>query len=198
MQQVDKEEADRLDEEHLFRINFPEERDALSPQEIVDTFPEGLKTVKLLIKDCEAALEEYQINRDNTRAYLSITAPMYQVDTMVKIVMSARYGDLEGRLAEKLKRLKRLYHLYTPQKKADGFITDHDIARAKQYPIHELVEVKRGNARCVWHTDKNPSMKFYPSDNHVFCFVCQRAGDAINVYQALKNCDFVTAVKALL
>jgi len=38
----------------------------------------------------------------------------------------------------------------------------------------------RGNkARCPFHADTDPSLKFYPNTNSFYCFGCQEGGDII-------------------
>jgi len=70
--------------------------------------------------------------------------------------------------------------------------------KAKMYPITSLIKVnKAGFARCVWHDEKTPSMKYYPKTNHVYCFGCHRRGDAIDVVQAIRGCSFGEAVDQL-
>jgi len=76
------------------------------------------------------------------------------------------------------------------------FIDDSYIARAKEYPLSEILEIgQNGRARCIFHngTDFNMSIK----NNFAFCFNCNEGGDAIKVYQTLHCCGFVEAVKAL-
>ena len=102
--------------------------------------------------------------------------------------------DLCNRLQEKYE--KEIF-LYSPHVPTDHEIDLERIARAKAYPIPDLIAVKRGVAVCPWHDDHKPSLKYYPKDNHVWCFTEDRGGDAIDVYMVLHNCDFKTAVKAL-
>lgn len=76
------------------------------------------------------------------------------------------------------------------------FIDDSDIARAKEYPLSELLEIGyNGRARCVFHngTDFNMSVK----NNFAFCFTCGEHGDVIKVYQNIHCCGFIEAVRAL-
>lgn len=79
-----------------------------------------------------------------------------------------------------------------------GQITDSDIENAKGYPIESLIKFNHaGKAVCLWHEEKTPSLHFYRKGNRVRCFGCNRAEDAIGVYRALFNVDFIAAVKAL-
>lgn len=72
-----------------------------------------------------------------------------------------------------------------------------NIEKAKMYPISKLIEFRNGIAKCIFHTEKTGSMKYYPATNSIFCFGCSQYADSIKVYQTLFHCDFKTAVKAL-
>lgn len=80
--------------------------------------------------------------------------------------------------------------------KMKGKITDEMIARAKEYPIENLVEVNgKGFALCVNHDDKKPSM--LTRGNYAHCFSCGYTGSVIDVAMKVKGMDFISAVKAL-
>jgi len=72
-----------------------------------------------------------------------------------------------------------------------------DIAKAKLFPITDLIEFKHRQAKCIFHNDKKPSLYYYPNTNTCFCFSCNTYADSIKVYQTLNNCTFIEAVKAL-
>lgn len=77
-----------------------------------------------------------------------------------------------------------------------GQITDEMIARAKEHPIENLVEVNgKGFALCINHDDKKPSM--LTRGNYAHCFSCGYTGSVIDVAMKVKGLDFVGAVKAL-
>ena len=90
--------------------------------------------------------------------------------------------DLEDRLIRKM----------TARQTAVG-----DIDKAKAYPIDELIEIKHGFAKCLWHNETQASMKFYKEQNRVHCFSCNQSHDSIDVYQKLNNCSFKEAVNKL-
>ena len=90
--------------------------------------------------------------------------------------------EIEGRLIRKM----------TARETAVG-----DIDKAKAYPIDELVEIKHGFAKCLWHNETQASMKFYKDQNRLHCFSCNQSHDSIDVYQKLNNCSFKEAVKNL-
>lgn len=72
------------------------------------------------------------------------------------------------------------------------------LAKAKTFRVENLIRVNgAGFARCIWHKDANPSMKFYEKTNSVYCFVCRKSGDSIDVYRALNDCSTAEAIKNL-
>ncbi len=192
---IDKAEALRLDQEAMLPDRAPYQ---LSPSEIVDTFPQGKATVKRLMAECEVTLQEYEDTQNTVREFLSGKVPMWDIGITTEMIMAGRYGHTKKVTQEKLSRLKRLWRLYVPPPPSTGNVDERHIARAKEFPIKELVKIGKGNnAKCVWHVpDKHPSMHIYP-DNHAHCFSCSKGSDVIGVYQALTGCDFVTAVKYL-
>jgi len=76
-----------------------------------------------------------------------------------------------------------------------GQINDEMIEIAKGKPITDMMEFDRSDkALCCWHSDTQPSMKYYEKTNTVYCFACGKGGDSISIYRELNNCDFKTAV----
>lgn len=76
---------------------------------------------------------------------------------------------------------------------ADG----DEVARAKEYPIGELVKFVAGKAPCLWHNEKTASMHYYAENNHVYCFGCGKSADSIDVLRALRGCSFTEAINFL-
>lgn len=75
-------------------------------------------------------------------------------------------------------------------------ITDEMIARAKEYPLDQLLDINRsGFATCLWHDDKHASM--YCKGGFVHCFSCQRSGSAVDVVMVKEGLTFKQAVLRL-
>lgn len=73
-----------------------------------------------------------------------------------------------------------------------------NIDKARAVPISDFVEFSRsGFAKCIWHSEKSASMKYYKRDNKVKCFGCSKGGDVIDVVQQLDGISFLEAVKKL-
>lgn len=74
-------------------------------------------------------------------------------------------------------------------------ISSQRIARAKEYLIEDLVDVKNNLALCLFHYDYHPSMRIY--GNRFYCFACGARGDVIDIYMKLNNVNFSKAVMEL-
>lgn len=85
--------------------------------------------------------------------------------------------------------------LFRPEQAQRDRITEGMIERAKDYPIENLIDARRGFAPCLFHKDSNPSM--YVKNNFAHCFSCGKTADTIDVYRKLYGATFPEAVKAL-
>src|SRR3990167_8160866 len=76
---------------------------------------------------------------------------------------------------EKTKRIEMVLRFFKNNKEKTS------IEYAKQIPISDYVVFNNaGFARCLWHEDKHPSMKYYQKENKVWCFSCSCGGDVID------------------
>lgn len=106
------------------------------------------------------------------------------------------------------KRQKRiLYQLsqLKPRRKSQSHLTQEEIARARSYPLVELVgtyiDLRRTGQNycglCPFHEEKHPSFIIFTKSNTFKCFGCQEGGDVIKFFQLINNTDFVESVKEL-
>jgi DNA primase len=72
-----------------------------------------------------------------------------------------------------------------------------DVENARNYPIVNILPVKGGFTKCIYHKEKTGSMRVY-NDNHAYSFCCGKRSDAIDIYKELNGCTFKEAVSALL
>ena len=102
-------------------------------------------------------------------------------------------------IKEIAKDLKRAVWEYknTFNTKQTKTIDDTMIERAKEYPMGELVEIKKNKFLCPWHDDHNPSCHYYEKSNTCYCHACHNGGDVIDLYQQISKVDFPIAVKNL-
>ena len=170
----------------------------------MDMFPEAAPAAKRASK---AKIKELNTAISGLGDFRELwTRDIQKLSFKVQPAYIAYLDDLITRLQEGYEKdikkyqwqLNYLDNLKHPEKKPKGSgVTELEVGRAKQYPIPNLIEVRRGTATCLWHDDRHPSMKLYDKQNRVHCFACGHSGDSIDVYMALNGCDFRTAVRAL-
>lgn len=110
----------------------------------------------------------------------------------------AHLGMVAQREADKLE--DRLIKLIAPKLEKEVNdrlqITDDDIQRAKDHPIENLIDVKKGKCLCPFHNDRNPSASV--KNNKLRCWSqCGKSFDVIEVYRKIHGVSFVEAVKQL-
>ena len=171
--------------------------------ELIDTYPGCEKAAKRsaqsMIKELEKNISSLYDLRETLSDHVN------SVDFTRQRVLIEYYDDLIKRLQEGYEKeikkyqyqLNYLANLGKPEaEKPKDPITPLRVEQARQYPISELLEIKRGTTLCLWHDDHRPSMKIY-RDNHVYCFVCNRRADSIDIYMSLNGVGFREAVRKL-
>ncbi len=143
----------------------------------------------------EITLENYEWVRERRREYLEqkikIAEKMYLIN-----YLAGHPTDLKKRD----KMAKELYNYDNPQprdyEKAED-ISEEDIARAREYPLDNLIEFKNGSALCLWHAEKTSSLKYWKKQNIAHCFGCSKTVDSIEAARFLYNYSFPEAVNYL-
>lgn len=73
-----------------------------------------------------------------------------------------------------------------------------DLEKAKAYPIDQIIDFRKNEAKCPFHNEKTPSLHYYPDTNTTYCFGgCGKAYDAIDIYQKKFDVSFKQAVQEL-
>jgi len=75
-------------------------------------------------------------------------------------------------------------------------LTSHQIERARQYPIKDLLKVIRDITHCPFHDDKTASMNI--KNNYYYCHGCGATGDTIKLLMNRDHVSFKEAVLKLL
>ena len=103
-----------------------------------------------------------------------------------------------GVLLERWGKLKKEYRVCTEiLRPREGDITEQMIETAREYPVEQLIDFRRGKAVAFCHEDKNPSMYHATRSNHAKCPVCDKTLDGIGILMARDGLDFISAVKQL-
>ena len=72
------------------------------------------------------------------------------------------------------------------------------VLKAKTYPMTSLIKFTKRKACCPWHSEKTPSLHYYPKTNSAYCFGgCGRAYDSIDAYRLQHHCSFTQAISDL-
>ncbi|MFI5323841.1 MAG: CHC2 zinc finger domain-containing protein [Thermodesulfobacteriota bacterium] len=140
--------------------------------------PIGERKLKVVRERTE---EELDVIEQAKRYYYDIEMPK----------IHAGIEQMKKDFGEEGERIRKAYL----KKIGDEKITQEMIDRAHESPIDRLIEVNRKKALCIFHDDHRPSMSI--KDNRYHCFVCEAAGDVIDLYMHIHNCDFIEAVRAL-
>jgi len=149
-------------------------------EEDMETIPETKKEIKEVIKKILQMISEFDERR---RLLIS----QDQSTEHVEIIMA----QLDSRLTSWKRTLENFGN-------KDKFKSNDDIAKAKMYPITNIVKFNGGGfAKCLFHSDNTPSMKYYREKNVVHCFSCGKHGDSIEVFMAFHQCDFKAALKRM-
>lgn len=74
-----------------------------------------------------------------------------------------------------------------------------DVQRAKLEPISRYIKFNNsGFAKCLWHAESSPSMKWYRDTNHVYCYGCNARKDVIDVVMLQHGVSFKQALQLIL
>lgn len=173
---------------HIQEILRKEYYQALKRNEEWDLIEEKISSLEYCIDENK--------RKETERIDLSwVSANEWKKEKEIKSAIELANRELEKELIE----YKRIRKPRTTKSKGEGWVTPEEIETANQYPIQDLMKFdKNYKALCLWHSEDTPSLSLHKEGNFVKCFgKCGIKHSAVDVYQKLNNCDFVTAVKAL-
>jgi DNA primase len=101
----------------------------------------------------------------------------------------------QDELSKYIKKKKTILHYSNTSKKNTTTI---DIAKAKLYPINQLIEFNSsGFAKCLWHNERTGSLHFDKKRNKAHCFAGCGDFDSIDILMKRNNISFIKAVQFL-
>lgn len=120
-------------------------------------------------------------------------------DRRQSMMMEGNFNDFPHVI---LSAITEIYDSFKAKEKKKEYRSVGDasdaIARARAVPITEYVTFsKKGDALCIAHTDKHPSMHYFKKNNKVKCFPCGFNGDTIDVVMKLFNLPAGEAIKKI-
>lgn len=179
LQPVYKAGAHKIWQDHLLVINH-------DPHALRD-FPEGVSVIMRELRNGRERIAHLEKKREVIRK----ACPDSE---WLQSILTKTYVDIpEAKIEHHMKGLKKMLRWKEFNKDNSA-----NLIKAKEYPITDLLDFNSARkAKCIWHDDRNPSMQYYPKTNSVYCWSCQKSGDAIDVYKQIKGCTTGEAIKAL-
>ena len=187
------------------------ERDTFNPplkiSEIIDfirtelpdqkEYEENFDAHERYLKYMEDLKKWYFVNYDTKKEIKqAIKETNKEIEEWVKIQRTDKGFYTKFRIDECLEKKKKLeYRL----KYKDWDKSKSDIEKAKSIPIDSLLEFNgAGFAKCPFHDEKTASLKYYPKQNHAYCFGGCGKHDGIDIVMKVQNLNFNQAVKYIL
>lgn len=123
------------------------------------------------------------------RSYANITEVDEERQQLAAKWLPTRFHDAYINANRPQNRTNREVSKYTGNDK---------VLRAKSYPMTNLIDFRQKKACCPWHSEKSPSLAYYPKTNTAYCFgACGRSYDSIDAYRMKYGGGFMDAVKEL-
>ena len=176
-------------EKDYYRHEMPKVRKSIA--ELIAEIGTWGKEQRVLCLERQFNATQGEINRIYAH-YESLT----KADTpyLDKYIGTIRLEGLKKEFKKIKSEMNYLKNAISGKSNGNG-ITPEMIERARDFPISELIELKRGMARCPFHPDKTPS--FSVKNNRFRCFGCGTKGDSIQFVMNQDNLSFIEAVKSL-
>ena len=175
-----------------------------SKKELLEIFPEAKEIIPLKIADRCLQIAEL---RSEIKIAISELMDRQLPEVENYFIREWIKRTLVLKLLEDEKHLIRLrdYMDIILNKKMPYKLTEEQIDRARQVPIHEIAERyimlrrvgSRYQALCPFHDEKTPSFIIFPGNNF-YCFGCMERGDTIRFVELIESMKFYEAVKFLL
>ena len=176
-------------EDYYYKVILPRVRKAIVEfKEEIGIWGKADRWFYLLNELFETQSEITQIFLDyarqarNNEAYIDRAIPAFRLPV------------LESRQERLLREIISVEKSMKGEMKRDG-ITPGMIQQAREYPISNFIDVRRGMALCPFHADKNPSMGI--KHNRYHCFACGAKGDVIDFLMKRDGLNFIDVVKQL-
>lgn len=141
-------------------------------------------------KDLEFPIKKKQI-KEKVKEFALASDKILEISRIIKDGKNINY--ILQFIESKYQQYKTLLN-----RKEKTYETNDKIKNAKNIPINTLIKFnKQGYAKCLWHSEKSPSLYYYANTNHAKCFGCDKYADSIDVIMKLNNLSFLEAVDYL-
>lgn len=171
------------------------------------TFPEAKPVLLALCREDRAMIKRFYETKSKVRSWLALNKGFLwgtrDIDLLELIFSHLKYHVIKKRKTfndileaeDRLKINQQILSLMDKKNQPKEVEWQTQIAKSKEYLISNLIEFNRsGFTKCIWHNEKTASLKYYPLNNTVYCFSCQKANDSIGVVRQLQGLSFKEAV----
>jgi len=179
--------SENLLQEYYYKFEMPKVKKAIA--ELKAENKDFAKECRLRYLNKKLSEAEGEI-KEIYRTYESMTRE--NTIYIEKAIITTRLEGLEKEVKKIESEIRFIVNI--SKGKSNG-ITSEMIAQAREYPLENLIEVKRSMALCPFHDDRNPSMGI--KNNHYHCFACGEKGDVISFVMKRDSLSFNEAVKWL-
>lgn len=171
----------------------------LTDTELLATFPEAQQIVPALIKELAATRKALVLYIGSRLAEIKAESQDEVYSYFWRLWLMLKEGEELQKTERKLGRLNQLQRAIDGKPAPKGQLPDDLIEAARNVPITEVVgePVRRNLCICPLHDDHDPSLRIYTDQNRAWCYGCNQGGNSIDLYMAVNDCDFRTAVRQL-
>ena len=166
----------------------------ITKKQWIEIFPEAIEYLK----------EDLIFQKEKLRLLCEIYSNQLDINNHLKNQDDKDFAEIQADIfigddiREVEKRIKTInQYLESNQPEIPGKITNSDIENAKNFPFKQLIETKRGFAKCPFHNENTASFYINKKKNYGKCFGCGWVGDTIQFTMQTENINFIQAVKKL-
>lgn len=168
----------------------------VDPQKVAEVWGIDEKECWDYITELSAALREAESSYDPVAVQKAVREWVETIPDKNNIRIEAIKGQLIDAKTNPSKHdVPKLLREVRILKGTETKVTPDMIARARAFPITDLIESKRDTAICPFHNEKTPSL--YLKNNFYHCFGCGANGDTIDLVMHTKSFTFRQAVEYL-
>jgi hypothetical protein len=170
---------------------------------IFDLWIRRINYVPQRLRDIEKKAVEMEVRINQAigarRSYLKKELALYKEASVDHLTRAIICWPMERILEKQIKQLQDELYYQSHPIEGRGLLPDALIEKAKQFPIHELIEFdQQGQALCFNHKEKTPSLHLNIRNNICHCFgACQKNFDSVDVLMLRDGKNFRDAVQQL-
>ncbi|HET9173877.1 MAG TPA: CHC2 zinc finger domain-containing protein [Candidatus Saccharimonadales bacterium] len=172
----------------------------LTGVELISIFPEAKQIVPALTRELDSKRQALVLYIGKELAAIKAQSKDEVYRYFWRLWLMLNEGEELQETERKLGRLNQLQRVIDGKPVPKGQLPDNLIEAARNVPITEVVgePVRRNLCICPLHDDHAPSLRIYADQNRAWCYGCNQGGNSIDLYMAVNDCDFKTAVRQLV